>query len=472
MKSNLHQQTQEWLLTGTRPEHSDHRNMLTHLESCKKCGQLAIQVQQLQEILINEIKTPDFSTPSLKQKSIEVRAKFDRRRMKNLKLNVLRFAGVTTLVLAFLFVGLMSRSWFDSSLGTHLQATDTEEAIKSTSAGTTTIFTPMKLDPALCTGQSKSPYMPKGDIAIDGGRVISGNVTFEFWLTCSNSTENYTPSTRPIERLGLYAFWIYQQPVEGSISDFYGFEPRSYVVMLKNPISDGVTTSSGASGIISIAETGEEIPQGLFVLPDPVKPAKFITRLETDQGTYSAAITFRLQASENGYQPVDVSVVELPFIPPSDESSTDPIRYPQPDKLIGPGACTLETDQPVVSGSGKLIWPFEPEGVEQEKPGIYIYSKEKSTAIMAADSGTVIFSGINSTDGKISLVIDHGKGYLTLYSHLGWVDVACGQVVEKGQPVARTWDSTEGDVHSYIYFALYNQGIPQNPLKYLPPSVP
>ena len=58
------------------------------------------------------------------------------------------------------------------------------------------------------------------------------------------------------------------------------------------------------------------------------------------------------------------------------------------------------------------------------------------TPIRAVGAGTVVAAGWNYTGYGISVVIDHGNGYLTHYAHASEVLVSRGQKVEPGQPIA------------------------------------
>ena len=408
--------------------------------------------------------------------------------MKTISLNVLRFAGWAGLALLILAAGMAARAWFNPSGAPQGPASQPIQEIAATptdlpaeptavtpsptpltATGTRSAYTPMIIDPSLCEGQSISPYMPGEDIAFDGGRVVINQFTFEFWLTCSNSTQNYTPGTQPIERLGLHAIWTYSEPLEDLLlTDFYGFEPRLYQAMLERLVTDGFTTSSGASGTISVAEAGEQIPEGIFVLPNLTDPARFITRLETARGTWSAAVNFRLEAGPDGYRPVDVRVEALPVIASSEPPKLNKITYPKSAKLDGSGTCPSETIQSISTGTGKFSWPLTADGVDQEFPGITIYSKDPNAPVAAADTGTVVFSGQTSSgESNYVLLIDHGNGFQSLYFHLREILPACGDTVEKGQVIGETWNNVEGDAQSYIHFQIYQQGMPINPLDVL-----
>ncbi len=79
--------------------------------------------------------------------------------------------------------------------------------------------------------------------------------------------------------------------------------------------------------------------------------------------------------------------------------------------------------------------------------------------IYAADSGVVIYSGWSNRGYGNTIVIDHGNGYLTLYSHM--MDnsmVPCGVSVTAGQQIA-SMGSTGQSTGPHLHFeVMYNGG--------------
>lgn len=87
------------------------------------------------------------------------------------------------------------------------------------------------------------------------------------------------------------------------------------------------------------------------------------------------------------------------------------------------------------------------------------------TDILAADSGTVVFTGYRNSYGLL-VIIDHGNGFTTYYSHCSSVSVDAGEEVVKGQMIAdvgRTGNATGTHVH----FEIRSNGSCVNPSKYL-----
>ena len=96
--------------------------------------------------------------------------------------------------------------------------------------------------------------------------------------------------------------------------------------------------------------------------------------------------------------------------------------------------------------------------------GIDLAAK-KGTPISCAASGKVVFAGWKTGYGYV-VMVDHGKGYETLYAHCSKLAVTTGQTVSAGKIVAyvgRTGVATGPHLH----FEVRKNGVYKNPLKYL-----
>lgn len=102
------------------------------------------------------------------------------------------------------------------------------------------------------------------------------------------------------------------------------------------------------------------------------------------------------------------------------------------------------------------------KGIDITKPGC------GGKDIVAANSGTVIIANTTYTAGYgygKYVVIDHGGGYTTLYGHCNDVLVSVGQVVNKGDVIAKigtTGDSTGNHCH----FEIRVNGEHTDPMQY------
>lgn len=84
--------------------------------------------------------------------------------------------------------------------------------------------------------------------------------------------------------------------------------------------------------------------------------------------------------------------------------------------------------------------------------------------IPAANTGKVVHTGFFGIYGE-SVVIDHGCGLMTLYSHMSQIDVQIGDMVKKNQIIGRTGATglAGGD---HLHFGVFVGGVPVNPIEW------
>ena len=87
------------------------------------------------------------------------------------------------------------------------------------------------------------------------------------------------------------------------------------------------------------------------------------------------------------------------------------------------------------------------------------------TPIRAASDGKVVFSGwVDSGYGR-AVIIDHGKGYETLYAHNVANVVSAGEKIKKGEIIAYL-GSTGRSTGPHLHFEVRYRGTPTNPNKF------
>lgn len=134
--------------------------------------------------------------------------------------------------------------------------------------------------------------------------------------------------------------------------------------------------------------------------------------------------------------------------------------------------------KPSTKATGNLMWPIPggigyvscPYGGYRGHSGMDIACNE-GTPIMAADGGTVVFAGWDSSYGNC-VIIDHHNGFQTLYGHSSRLLIKQGQSVFKGQVIALVGHTGHvvGRTGNHLHFQLQTSGgTTFNPAKYLPP---
>src|SRR5665648_267817 len=88
----------------------------------------------------------------------------------------------------------------------------------------------------------------------------------------------------------------------------------------------------------------------------------------------------------------------------------------------------------------------------------------RGSAIMAADGGTVTKASYSGSYGNI-IIINHGNGIQTYYSHCDSMKVSVGNQVTKGQVIG-TVGATGNATGNHLHFEVRVNGTPQNPMNF------
>ena len=84
------------------------------------------------------------------------------------------------------------------------------------------------------------------------------------------------------------------------------------------------------------------------------------------------------------------------------------------------------------------------------------------TAVLAADTGTVVFAGLDYGGFGYAVEINHGNGYISAYGHNSVIRVAVGQIVRRGDLIALR-GSTGHSTGPHVHFAIHQHGQPIDP---------
>jgi hypothetical protein len=108
-------------------------------------------------------------------------------------------------------------------------------------------------------------------------------------------------------------------------------------------------------------------------------------------------------------------------------------------RVLGEGACGPVSGGAV--GYGSFIWPSNKHylsGFDYSPSanhwGIDIAGNE-GEAVYATDAGVVVYAGWNNYGYGNMIMIDHGRGFQSLYAHLSALNVICGQSVGQGDVI-------------------------------------
>ncbi len=132
-------------------------------------------------------------------------------------------------------------------------------------------------------------------------------------------------------------------------------------------------------------------------------------------------------------------------------------------------------DNPDATGSfiypvkARITSPFGPRrhpifGVKSMHSGIDL-AGPRGAPIKASEGGLVIYSGWYGGYGRV-VIVDHSKGYTTLYAHMDKVKAKVGQRVKQGHVLG--YEGTTGYATGpHVHFEVRTKGRPQNPVYYL-----
>ena len=127
----------------------------------------------------------------------------------------------------------------------------------------------------------------------------------------------------------------------------------------------------------------------------------------------------------------------------------------------------LPTLSPIEEGwfSSNYGWRIDPfTGQKSFHEGID-FPADVGTPIVAAASGIVIFADVHPQYGKM-VEIDHGNGLVSRYAHASVLLVKEGDLVVRGQRLARV-GTTGRSTGPHLHFEVRLNGAPQNPARFL-----
>jgi len=130
-------------------------------------------------------------------------------------------------------------------------------------------------------------------------------------------------------------------------------------------------------------------------------------------------------------------------------------------------------DQPFAQRRGKMSWPTrgpitnafgsDKAAGKLRWDGVRIKAALGSE-VEAIHHGRVVFSDYLRGHGLL-MIVDHGKGYMSLYAHNQMLLKELGDWVSSGDTIAKVGD-TGGQIHAGLYFEVRHQGKPTNPARW------
>jgi murein DD-endopeptidase MepM/ murein hydrolase activator NlpD len=213
---------------------------------------------------------------------------------------------------------------------------------------------------------------------------------------------------------------------------------------------------------------------GLEYHPDLLKIGQELTILPVDGVYHTVVAGDTLENIAQQYRAEVSAIIECEY-----NDLESPYNLSIGQKLIVPGGkkpyqarvvhvYSGPVPEGATRGTGTFDWPTSGTITQGFKPmhqAIDI-GAPTGTPIVAADSGYVVTAGWSEYGYGKYVVIDHGNGFQTLYSHLHTVLVQLGQSVGKGERIG-TVGATGRATGPHLHFEIRYNGVQRNPLGYL-----
>ena len=120
------------------------------------------------------------------------------------------------------------------------------------------------------------------------------------------------------------------------------------------------------------------------------------------------------------------------------------------------------------SFADRRTYVFGGKKVDQQDHLGFDLASVSSAPVPAANRGVVVLARYFGIYGN-TVVLDHGVGLMSLYSHLSTIDVTEGQEVDKGHTLGRTGETglAGGD---HLHFTTLVRGLAVNPIEWWDPA--
>jgi len=260
-------------------------------------------------------------------------------------------------------------------------------------------------------------------------------------------------------------------PYEGSLRTVISVKPRDSIVNY-SVVGDDTLASIAKKFNISV----DTIKWTNNLKTDTIKPGQSLKIPPVTGVVHKVVSGETIYTIAKKYSTDAQKIVNFPF---NDFTDLDSFGLTAGQTLYVPDG-VIEEEQPRVSqrflaqiqagvrGSSNFIWPTS--GVITQYPVWYHMALDiansSGPAVIAADSGTVIFVGCVRYGYGCHVIIDHNNGYQTLYGHLSSYSVEAGDSVSQGNQIG-VMGSTGMSTGTHLHFEVRSGGTLLNPLNFL-----
>lgn len=274
---------------------------------------------------------------------------------------------------------------------------------------------------------------------------------------------DFTPPSAVVTSLDLTEYGVQTQISE---------KPRDQIISYKVQSGDTLSTIAQKFGVsVDSVKWANDLKRDSLTVGQDVKippVTGIVHKVREGETVYSIAKKYRTESQQ---------IVNFPF---NDFTDLDTFGLTPGQTLFVPDGI-IEAEQPkyvaqqmfaqVVSGvrgSSSFIWPTT--GIVTQYPIWYHMAVDiansAAPAVIAADTGTVIYAACIQYGYGCHVIIDHGNGYKSLYGHLQRIDVSSGQAVSKGTQLGQM-GSTGRSTGTHLHFEIRSGETLLNPLNFL-----
>jgi len=293
--------------------------------------------------------------------------------------------------------------------------------------------------------------------ALIGGPIIAENSPFNSGIEIDGSR--------------YQAEEVSYNPYKGSLRTVISVKPRDSIVNY-SVVGDDTLASIAKKFNISV----DTIKWTNNLKTDTIKPGQSLKIPPVTGVVHKVVSGETIYTIAKKYSTDAQKIVNFPF---NDFTDLDSFGLTAGQTLYVPDG-VIEEEQPRVSqrflaqiqagvrGSSNFIWPTS--GMITQYPVWYHMALDiansSGPAVIAADSGTVIFVGCVRYGYGCHVIIDHNNGYQTLYGHLSSYSVEAGDSVSQGNQIG-VMGSTGMSTGTHLHFEVRSGGTLLNPLNFL-----
>ncbi len=131
-------------------------------------------------------------------------------------------------------------------------------------------------------------------------------------------------------------------------------------------------------------------------------------------------------------------------------------------------AITANAPEDALSGTGTFHWPTTGTISQDFWSGhrALDIAAWEGAPIYAADAGYVVAAQWDDTGYGLTVTVDHGNSFKTLYAHTNKIFIAVGDEVSQGQQIGEV-GSTGNSTGPHLHFEIISNGVKRNPWGYL-----